>query len=150
MSLDVYLEQPGLRQVNSGSGIFVRENGQMKEISREEWDSKFPGCEPVVFTSDEVSDQVYSNNITHNLNTMAEAAGIYQQLWRPDEIGITKAFELIDPLTVGLDKLRSEPDKFKAFNPPNGWGDYEGLVEFVANYLNACQEYPDAEVRVSR
>lgn len=38
---------------------------------------------------------VFSSNITHNLNAMAEAAGIYRQIWRPEEIGIKTAVELI-------------------------------------------------------
>jgi hypothetical protein len=92
----------------------------------------------------------YSANITHNLNTMADKAGIYKQLWRPDEIRVTKASELIIPLTEGLKKLKASPDKYKKFNPDNGWGDYEGLVEFVKNYLEACTQYPDANVTVSR
>lgn len=32
-----------------GSGIFVRENGRNIEITREEWDRRNPGREPVVF-----------------------------------------------------------------------------------------------------
>lgn len=93
---------------------------------------------------------VYSNNITHNLNEMAQEAGIYEHLWRPDEIGITKASELIEPLYKGLVLLKSDPDRFKAFNPSNGWGNYNSLVQFVEDYLAACQEDPDAEVSVSR
>ena len=93
---------------------------------------------------------IYSANITHNLNKMADAAGIYKELWRPEEIGITKAHQLIAPLTDGLARLRAEPDKYRAFNPPNGWGSYEGLVRFVEDYLNACGMEPDADVRVSR
>lgn len=27
---------------------------------------------------------IFSANITHNLNAMAEAAGIYKHLWRPE------------------------------------------------------------------
>ena len=94
--------------------------------------------------------QVYERNITHNLNTMADEAGIYKHLWRPDELGITKASQLIEPLTKGLELLRSDPERFKAFNPPNGWGDYDGLVDFVAEYLKACIDHPDADVGVSR
>jgi hypothetical protein len=81
---------------------------------------------------------------------MAEAAGIYEHLWRPDEIKITKAKELIEPLRQGLHNLKSEPERYKKFNPENGWGSYDGLVKFVENYLNACYEYPDADVEVSR
>lgn len=45
---------------------------------------------------------VYSANITHNLGKMADEASIYYALWRPDEIGITKAGQLIIPLREGL------------------------------------------------
>lgn len=92
---------------------------------------------------------VFWRNITHNLNTMAEDAGLYQHLWRPEELGITKASELIDPLRAGLELLVSDPKRFRAFNPSNGWGSYEGLVEFVRRYLEACIENPDATIRVS-
>ena len=93
---------------------------------------------------------IYSANITHNLSKMADAAGIYKELWRPDEIGVTKARELIQPLADGLSRLLAEHEKYCAFNPANGWGDYKGLVEFVREYLAACRENPDAAVKVSR
>jgi len=93
---------------------------------------------------------IYDRNITHNLNKMAEEAGIYKHLWRPEEIGITKASQLIEPLRAGLGLLLTDPERFKKFNPPNGWGDYEGLVNFVSEYLATCEENPNASVRVSR
>ena len=93
---------------------------------------------------------VFSSNITHNLNKMAEEAGIYEHLWRPDEIGITKAEQLIDPLREGLAKLKAEPERFKKFNATNGWGLYEHLVPWVEKYLQACEANPDADVSVSR
>jgi len=96
------------------------------------------------------SETLYSANITHNLDKMADAAGIYHALWRPDEIGITKARQLIEPLTDGLSSLKANPDTYKAYNAPNGWGLYEHFVPFVENYLNACIEYPNANVNVSR
>lgn len=102
----------------------------------------------VYLTTDDKT--VYTANITHNLNRMASEAGIYEYLWRPDEIGVTKAEQLIEPLRDGLALLKSEPDRFKAFNPENGWGSYDGLVGFVKQYLAACQENPEAEVSVSR
>lgn len=89
---------------------------------------------------------VFDYNITHNLCRMANEAGIYQHLWRPEELGITTANELIRPLTDGLARLEADPDRFKAFNPANGWGDYEGLVRFVRAYLIACIKHPDAEI----
>ena len=63
---------------------------------------------------------VYSANITHNLNTMASEAGIYNELWRPDEIGATHAGDLIAPLERGLELLRSDEPRFRAFDASNG------------------------------
>ena len=93
---------------------------------------------------------VFDYNITHNLGKMAEEAGIYQAMWRPEEIGITKAGQLIPLLETGLTMLNADPDRFKQFNPENGWGSYDGLVRFAEKYLEACKENPDATVRVSR
>lgn len=42
MSLDVCLTTPHIIHRET-SGIFVRENGQTKEISRSEWDERNPG-----------------------------------------------------------------------------------------------------------
>ena len=94
--------------------------------------------------------EVYSRNITHNLVAMARAAGIYFELWRPDEIGIATAGQMIEPLRRGLRWLEMNPDEARMHNPANGWGDYEGLVMFCQSYLRACEEHPEASVRVSR
>ena len=92
----------------------------------------------------------YSGNITHNLSEMARKAGIYEALWRPEEIAATKAKDIISILETGLDRLKSRPQYFRKFDSPNGWGRYEHFVEFVAEYLAACKEHPEAEIEVSR
>ena len=93
---------------------------------------------------------VYSANITHNLNRMALEAGIYKELWRPEELGITTARQLIEPLEKGLALLKADPARFEAYNAPNGWGLYEHFVPFVEKFLAACREHPDATVGASR
>ncbi len=150
MSLDVYLEIEEGQHLPSDPAIFIREEGRVKQITRAEWDERFPDREPVMVTFPADDKTVYSDNITHNLNAMAKEAGIYKHLWRPDEINVTKAAELIEPLHNGLTLLLSAPERFKQFNPENGWGTYEGLVAFVCDYLKACEEYPSADVFVSR
>lgn len=149
MSLDVHLTLPGVQVQIKEPRIFIREDGQNKEITRAEWDARHPDREPFTVASEE-SETVYSANITHNLNKMAQEAMLYNCLWRPDEHGITHAHQLIPLLTVGLALLKSDPPRFEAFNPSNGWGSYEGLVGFVSSYLAACEQYPSAEVSVSR
>ena len=151
MSLDVYLTTREPITVPEGSGIFVREGGQTIEISREEWNARHPGREPVVFNAVErESHEAYSANITHNLGPMAEEAGIYECLWRPEEIGITKARQLIEPLSIGLSWMRREPERFIALNPKNGWGSYDCFVTWIERYRDACCEHPEADVSVSR
>lgn len=96
------------------------------------------------------SRQLYDANITHNLGKMAAEAGIYQHLWRPEELGITVASELIAPLTDGLDLMKRNPARFEPFNAPNGWGKYEDFVPWIERYLEACVANPTARVEVSR
>jgi len=120
MSLDVYLNRK--RQISYDEGkTFVEDN-----------------------------EEVYWANITHNLGKMADEAGIYQALWRPEEIGKTKASEIIDLLEKGLSDLKARRIHFEQFNAKNGWGTYEHFVPFVEKYLDACKEYPTAIIGVSR
>ena len=102
------------------------------------------------FYLEENGDTVFSRNITHNLCRMSDAAGIYEALWRPDENGITKAHQCIEPLSAGLLELVRNREKYEAYNSPNGWGLYEHFVPFVTAVLTSCCDYPDADVIVSR
>ncbi len=149
MSLDVYLTVKDKVYEPADPKIYIREDGQTKEISMEEWKERNPGLEPVTVSSIN-DDEVYSANITHNLNHMADKAGLYKYLWCATENGITKASQLIEPLKEGLAALRADPEKFKELNPPNGWGTYEGLISFTESYLNACIKYPDADIYISK
>jgi hypothetical protein len=94
--------------------------------------------------------EMFSRNITHNLGKMADAAGIYKCLWRPEENGFVKASQCVEPLKAGLLALVSDPERFQKFDSPNGWGLWEHFLPFCASYLQACQDHPDALVKVSR
>ncbi len=93
---------------------------------------------------------VYSANITHNLTDMANAAGLYEALWRPEELACVTAQQIVPLLTVGLGILLDEPTKMRKLNPANGWGRYETLLSLTQQYLAACLLYPEAKVSVSR
>ena len=100
----------------------------------------------------EVTDlrNVFDGNITHNLGMMAGKAGIYELLWRPEELGYTKAKQLIKPLEKGLLFLQQNQTHLEQFNPPDGWGNYHNLCTFVQNYLDACRNFPNGEIKVNR
>jgi len=91
----------------------------------------------------------YGANITHNLAPMAREAGIYQHCWRPEEIGITRAKQLIEPLRKAVTLMKSDRPRFEKHNSKNGWGLYENFVPWLERYLAACEEYPESEIEVS-
>jgi hypothetical protein len=147
MSLDVYLTVETPLNKPKSSGIFVRRGGKNVEITEAEWYEMYPSSDPVrVIDDDDETTEVYTANITHNLSKMATVAGLYEALWEPNLINVSKAHQLIVPLSAGLVELMSNPEKYKVYNPKNGWGDYDGLIEFMKDYLTACIKYPEATV----
>lgn len=94
--------------------------------------------------------EVFSCNITHNLSTMAAAAGCYKVMWRPEEIGVSFARDAVPLLQNGLNRLTCDPEQFAQYSPTNGWGTYDGLVDVVRRYLDACKKYPGAAISIWR
>ena len=95
-------------------------------------------------------EELYAATITHNLGAMASEGGFYQAVWRPDECGITHARQLIEPLFKAILLMVAEPERFRQHDSPNGWGLYEHFLPWLQKYLDACREYPEATVEVSR
>lgn len=150
MSLDVYLKGGyyGTERViydQACGGL----HGWQEKITQFEWHKRHPG-DPPPFAEEPICG--FESNITHNLGKMARAVGdwFYMALWRPEEVGITKASQLIDPLTRGLEILQRDRARLEQFNASNGWGLYEHFVPWVSEYLEACKENPEADVSVSR
>ena len=98
----------------------------------------------------------YTNNITHNLSEMANnvvlenGITLREVLWHPEQKGLQFAEDISNMLDEAFNILLSNPYHYRQFNPPNGWGDYDALVNFVCKYRNACWDNPEAEIMVSR
>lgn len=88
----------------------------------------------------EIDDTTF--NVTYNLSPMLWAAGMPE--WATF-IGM-KAAEAGPIWRAVADELRRDPDKYKAMNPPNGWGTYEGAVRVISGLADACARHPDATV----
>lgn len=105
---------------------------------------------------DNNSVELYTDNITHNLNKMATAVSLefYQCLWRPEElfsdVEYIQAFLLTDHVKKGFDILTEDPILYRNYNPLNGWGKYENLVDFSLSYYRALLQYPNSRVSISR
>jgi len=93
--------------------------------------------------------ELYWSNITHNLRSMADAAGIYEVLWRPEEAGIKRAEQLIGPLRTAIIDMKDKPHLYEKHNSNNGWGLYEHFVPWLEDLLKACEDMPDSQVEVS-
>lgn len=77
---------------------------------------------------------------TYNLNSMLRGAGL-------DDIRALrgqKGEQIAATLRPVLATLRAEPERFRAMNPSNGWGDYDGLVPVIAEIVEACEKNPSA------
>lgn len=96
------------------------------------------------------ADDGFSANITHNLGAMAREARIYRQLWRPEEVGITTARQLIAPLKRAIKAMKAEPERFRKHDASNGWGVYDDFLPWLERYLEACKAMPEATVTVDR
>ena len=145
MSLDIYIISPEPIKKKS-TGIYARIDGQTRELTREEALKMFPKAEPWQITETEIeTNEFWHGNITHNLHEMAgqcwgDACTLDDLLWRdemPDDI-----IEYITNLFACLFELTDNPDKYEQYNPSNGWGTYEQLVEFVRSFIHALIDMP--------
>jgi hypothetical protein len=113
---------------------------------------------------------LYRSNITHNLNRMADEAGLYEALWRPYQLkpgydipeddydaeykyeaaNPVQAHEIIPIIEKGLEDMKARPKHYETFNSSNGWGMYEHFVPFIEKYLKALKKYPEAFVECDR
>lgn len=57
----------------------------------------------------------------------------------------------ISPLEVAVARMTHPPEVagYRAMNPPNGWGSYEGAVGYLRAILAECRRQPNAVIRIS-
>lgn len=95
-------------------------------------------------------EELYIANITHNLGKMASAAGIYKHLWRPEEIDLTHARQLIEPLRTAIKDMQKRTWYYTQYNAKNGWGTLKQFTPWLKNLLTACEKHPKSTIRISR
>lgn len=88
----------------------------------------------------EVSSTTF--NLTYNLSPMLWEAGMPR--WR-ELVGMSAS--QAGPIWRDIHgKLAADPERFKAFNPENGWGTYEQAVEVIGALADACERHPEAKI----
>lgn len=100
---------------------------------------------------------VFDINITHNLNNMAKALGVYEILWRPEELaekaGVDKIYvkNFIKPINEAIEELTSNIDYYQEkYGPENGWGSAEVLLEDLRKIRQAIEDNPNGYFEASR
>lgn len=142
LDLDIISSKP---VKHKGTGIYVRKDGETVELKTlDEVKTYFPDVDISNINEVEYENNViWSGNITHNLGQMARNVPVnektlYDYLWHPSTIGFKHVNqEYIDSIEIGYEYLKKNIESLEKFNPTNGWGTYETLLNFV-NSLNKC------------
>jgi hypothetical protein len=51
-------------------------------------------------------------------------------------------------LRLAVDQMLARPDYYRAMEPSNGWGDYEGALAYLTALRDACLVHPKAVIRI--
>lgn len=95
-------------------------------------------------------DEVYCGSVTDNLFSMASEAGLFDCLWNnKGSIRATADLDLIEPLRSGIELLKSDPNRFRVYDSPNGWGTYDQFVPWLEELLKECIDCPECLVYFS-
>ena len=84
-------------------------------------------------------------NITYNITPMYTKA-MGKNL---SDFNDKKCAEIIPILRIGVMEIENNPEKYKKHNPANGWGNYEGALQYLTKLLINCEENPLCTVKVS-
>lgn len=164
MSLDITLYAKK-EIVPRSPNIIIEENGEKRRLTIDELRNHYP----TAYLYDYELIEVFDANITHNLTEMADKAGIYEACWRPYQLHpeyvelndndleyefeqnhVMHAKDIIPILEKGYKDMLKRPEYYEKFDSPNGWGLYVNFLPWVKRYLDACKEYPEAEINTSR
>lgn len=59
------------------------------------------------------------------------------------------AGDSLPALDAAVGKLLADPETYRAMEPSNGWGDYDGAVGYIAALRDACLVHPKAVIHIS-
>lgn len=85
-------------------------------------------------------------NYTSNVSGMWTQALNDRALYEFDGMAATEAVPLLD---AGIAAMEADPAGFRELNPANGWGRYEGALDYLRRLRAGCVEHPKTVIRVS-
>lgn len=52
-------------------------------------------------------------------------------------------------LAQAVANMLADEDRYRAMSPPNGWGDYDGALDYLTRLRDACAAHPKAQIYIS-
>jgi hypothetical protein len=77
-------------------------------------------------------------NYTYNISGMHEKAMGY----RLSQLNGKSVKDIIPILREGIKQMQDNPEVYKAMNPENGWGNYEGALAYLQTILDNAVKHP--------
>lgn len=68
---------------------------------------------------------------------------------RLGELDNKYGFEAAAELTNAIAYMERDQDTFRAMNPDNDWGDYQGALNYLKRIRDACLMHPIAKLSIS-
>lgn len=93
--------------------------------------------------------QLESLNITNNLIDFAIALNCYECIWKPKNLNIITAYQLLPHLYEAYYNVIKYGDIYLSLLPKNGWGTKEQFLNFIDQYIEACITYPNTLIETS-
>lgn len=84
-------------------------------------------------------------NYTYNIQPMTARAGLHS-LTELDGMLCLEAYPIVQNV---IRRMEAEPEGYRALNPSNGWGDYDGFLARLRDLAAGLARTPSAVVRVS-
>lgn len=85
--------------------------------------------------------------INHTYNTAAmikEVCGSYPSDWDG-----RKCADMYPIIAQGAALLRDNPQRYRQFEPSNGWGTVETTLDFLMKIADNCEKYPTAVIEIT-
>ena len=87
-------------------------------------------------------------NMTSNIRPMYDKAfGVND--WK-DVVDGRRAGSVVQEIFLAYDEMKSNPKEYKKLNPENGWGDYEGALEYLYKLLRESCQWPECTIYIHR
>ena len=116
-----------------------------------------------------INVQVAHYNLTHNLGLLAshipvgtttkytssntteqEELSLYSILWEADEHCLYSPSDIREYLITGLTYLETNYDDLLQYNPKNGYGNIDQIIEVTRKLIADCRIYPEAQLHHCR